>query len=71
MRLVRVLIIPVFLYTLRIPWTLSRSNESILNELNTKKIFLVIVTEKITFYIGHFIRRDGLENLTIQGKVEG
>lgn len=56
---------------LRIPWVARRSNQSILEQLHVEKRLQRLVSERITAFFGHVIRKDGLEKLTIQGKVEG
>lgn len=56
---------------LRIPWTARRTNQSIIEQLNIKKRLRTVVSERIAAFFGHIIRRDGLEKLTVQGKVEG
>jgi hypothetical protein len=56
---------------LRIPWVARRTNESILDQLNIKKRLRTQISEQIISYFGHVLRRNGLEKLTIQGKVEG
>jgi len=58
---------------LGIPWTVYRTNASILQQLkiNLKDRFLSIIQRRILKYFGHVLRKDGMEKLVIQGKVEG
>lgn len=58
---------------LRIPWTARRINHSILRELNidTNQCLLPTIQRHILRFFGHVIRRDGMEKLCIQGKVDG
>ena len=51
---------------LRITWTMKRTNESILGEIQPKSRLMLS-------YFGHIARRDGdcLEKVIMQGRVEG
>ena len=56
---------------LQISWTDKISNESVLAIANVKgKLLQTIKKRKMTF-LGHFMRRKGIENLSLTGKVEG
>ena len=55
---------------LRVPWTLRRSNQSILKEINSE-YSLEGLTEKLQ-YFGHLMQiADSLEKTLMLGKVEG
>lgn len=56
-----------------IPWTAHRTNASILSELNIqgRNRLLSTIQRCILIFFGHVIRRDGMERLCIQGKVDG
>ena len=55
---------------LRVPWTVRRSNQSILKEINPK-YSLVGLMLKLQ-YFGHLMQRaDSLEKTLMLGKVEG
>ena len=55
---------------LRVPWTLRRSNQSILKEINSE-YSLEGLTEKLQ-YFGHLMHRaDSLEKTQMLGKIEG
>lgn len=58
---------------LRIPWTDHRTNVSILEELQItdNERLLPTIQRRILKFFGHVIRRDSIEKLIIQGKVEG
>lgn len=58
---------------LRIPWTAHRTNVSILRELKIQlnERLLSSIQRRMLKFFGHVLRRDGMEKLTIQGKVEG
>lgn len=58
---------------MRIPWTARRTNISILKELGikTNERLLPTIQRQILKFFGHLVRRDGIEKLVIQGKVDG
>ena len=58
---------------LRVPWTVRRTNASILEELEITKRLSSTINRRILKYFGHLMGREGenLEKLTIQGKVPG
>ena len=56
---------------MRIPWTDKVRNEEVLKRAGTgRKLILEIRTKQMRF-LGHLMRRDGLENLALTGKIEG
>ena len=55
---------------IRIPWTDKVRNEEALKRAGTgRKLILVIRTKQMRF-LGHLMRKDGLENLALMGKIE-
>lgn len=57
---------------LRIPWTAHRTNESVLQELNSQLSLSKKINRCFLTYIGHIARRtDSLQLLIVEGKVEG
>ena len=58
---------------LKIPWTARRTNISFRRELNIEdhERLLPTIQRRILSFFGHSIRRDGMEKLCIQGKVDG
>ena len=55
---------------LRVPWTASRSNQSILKKINGEYLLEELMLK--LQYFGHLMRRaDSLENILILGKTEG
>jgi len=58
---------------LRISWTMKRTNDSILEEVQPKKCLLFLIQSQILSYFGHIVRREGdsLEKVIMQGRVEG
>ena len=57
---------------LRVPWTLRRSNQSILKEINPEYSFEGLMLKLKLQYFGHLMwRTDSLENTLMLGKIEG
>ena len=55
-----------------VPWTASRSNQSILKEINPQYSLEGPVVKLKLQYFGHLIRRaDSLEKTLMLGKIEG
>ena len=56
---------------MRIPWTDKVRNEEVLQRAGAgMKLILEIRTKQMRF-LGHLMRKDGLENLALTGKIEG
>ena len=56
----------------RFPWTLRRSNQSILKEINPEYSLEVLILKLKRHYFGHLIRRtNSLEKSLMLGKIEG
>ena len=57
---------------LRVPWTASRSNQSILKEFSPGCWLAVLLLKLKLQYFGHLIQRaDSLEKILMLGKIEG
>ena len=57
---------------LRVPWTARRSNQSVLNEINSEYSLEGLLLKLKHQYFGHLMRRtDSLEKTLILGKIEG
>ena len=57
---------------LRVPWTLRRSNQSILKEINPEHSLEGLMLKLKLQYCGHLMRRaDSLERSLMLGKIEG
>ena len=57
---------------MRIPWTVRRSNSSILKEINSEYSSEVLMLKLKLQYIGHLMQRyDSLEKTLMLGKIEG
>ena len=58
--------------SLRIPWTASRSNQSILKEINPEYSLEGLMLELKLQYFGHLMQRaDSLEKTLMLGKIVG
>ena len=57
---------------LRVPWTVRRSNKSILNEISPEYSLEGLMLKLKLQYFGHLMRRaDSLEKTLMLGKIEG
>ena len=57
---------------LRVPWTLRRSNQSILKEISSEYSLEGLMLKLKLQYFGHLMRRtDSLEKILMLGKIEG
>ena len=56
---------------LKISWTDKISNERVLTIANVKRKLLQTIKNRNRTFLGHVIRRKGIENLSLTGKVEG
>ena len=56
---------------LRKPWIAHKSNNEILTIINSKQLLLNIVRQRQVAYFGNIIRRDGLQGLLVEGKING
>ena len=57
---------------LRVPWTATRSNQSILKEMNPEHSLEGLMLKLKLQYFGHLMRRiDSLEKTLMLGKIEG
>ena len=56
---------------MRVPWTTRRSNQSILEEINSEYSFEGLMLKLKLQYFGHLMRRaDSLEKTLMLGKIE-
>ena len=56
---------------LRVPWTVRRSNQSILTEINSEYSLEGLMLELMFQYFGHLMQRnDSLEKILMPGKME-
>ena len=57
---------------MRVPWTVRRSNQSILKEISPGYSLEVLMLKLKLQYFGHLMRRtDSLEKILMLGKMEG
>ena len=57
---------------MRVPWTVRRSNQSILKEINPEYSLEGLMVKLEFQYFGHLMQRtDSLEKTLILGKIEG
>ena len=57
---------------LRVPWTVKRSNQSVLKEINTEYSLERLRLKLKLQYFGHLMQRaDSLEKTLMLGKIEG
>ena len=57
---------------MRVPWTATRSNQSILKEVSPEYSFEGLMLKLKLQYFGHLMRRsDSLEKTLMLGKIEG
>ena len=56
---------------LKISWTEKISNERVLTMANVKRQLLQTIKKRKMTFLGHVMRRKGIENLSLTGKVEG
>ena len=57
---------------LRVPWTVRRSNQSILKEINPEYLLEGLMLKLKLQYFGHLMQRvDSLEKTLMLGKIEG
>ena len=57
---------------MRVPWTVRRSNQSILKEISPKYLLEGLILKLKLQYLGHLmLRTDSLEKTLMLGKIEG
>ena len=56
---------------MRIPWTDKVCNEDVLSRAQVKRKLMYDIRVKQLNFLGHIIRKDGLENLAMTGRIEG
>ena len=57
---------------MRVPWTLRRSNQSIIKEISPEKSLEGLILKLKLQYLGHLMQRaDCLEKTLMLGKIEG
>ena len=56
---------------LKVSWTDRISNERVLTVANVKQKMLETIKNRKMTFLGHVMRRKGVENLSLTGKMEG
>ena len=56
---------------MRISWTERRTNESVLQEIGKPRELLKTIRKRQLSFLGHALRREALENLSITGRISG
>ena len=56
---------------MRIPWTDRVTNEEVLRRAGVERKLIMEIRIRQMSFVGHIIRKDGLENLALTGKIEG
>ena len=57
------------MWMLRIPWTAGKINEEVLSMMKTKLSLLITAKQRKTAYFGHAKRRNRLQRLLVEGKL--
>jgi len=56
---------------LKISWVEHQSNEEVLRKAKTERSLIKTIRERQMKFMGHIMRKEGLENLTLTGRIEG
>ena len=56
---------------LRIPWTSHTTNEEVLKKAGTERSLLRNIRSRQGKFLGHAMRKEGLEQLSLTGKIQG
>ena len=56
---------------LRISWTEHITNEEVLRRTGSGRRLMKMIRKRQMEFLGHVMRKDGLENLMVTGKIEG
>ena len=56
---------------LKISWKEKRTNEYVLEKIGRNEVLMDKIKKRKTRYLGHLIRREGLLNVLLMGKIEG
>lgn len=57
--------------SLKVSWTDKKSNTEILRMMGTERNLLATIAKRQMSFFGHIMRKEGLENLAVTGRVEG
>ena len=56
---------------MKISWTERKTNEQVLHMMSTRRNLMNIIRKRQLEFFGHIMRKNGLENLVVTGRVEG
>ena len=56
---------------LRISWKEHKTNADVLHKMKTKRSLLNTIKKRKCQYFGHIIRRDGIQRLLMEGRING
>ena len=56
---------------LKIPWTAKKTNEEVLAMAKAEREIISNIKQRQMRFLGHILRRDGLEKLVVEGKLDG
>ena len=56
---------------MRVPWTSRLTNEAVLNMVGENRQLIRIARKRQLGFLGHIMRREGMENLALTGMIEG
>ena len=56
---------------LKIPWTAKKTNVEVMEEAGPTRSLVNRIRKQQAMFVGHILRRKGLEHLVITGRMEG
>ena len=56
---------------MRISWVKQLSNEKVLQMVKMERSMLKTIRKRQLKFVGHVVRKNGLEKLVLEGKIEG
>ena len=56
---------------LRIPWTARTTNQDVVQTTGTKRELITVIRKRQLGFLGHVLRRNGIENSCLLGKING
>ena len=56
---------------MKISWKEYKSNKEVLNMINSKRMLVDMIKRKKLAYFGHLVRRDNIQRLLLDGKIDG
>ena len=56
---------------MKIWWKEYRNNEEVLGMINSERMLVEMIRRRKLSYFGHLVRRDGIQRLLLDGKING